>query len=87
MTTKLMEEILNKENLETAMKAVIANKGSAGVARVADQGQNTRQRTGSGVACRGDWHFDTNKDRTRYQCAEVRTAACQTSADSESGWQ
>ena len=31
MTTKLMEEILNKENLETAMKAVIANKGSAGV--------------------------------------------------------
>ena len=31
MTTKLMEEILSKENLETAMKAVIANKGSAGV--------------------------------------------------------
>ena len=31
MTTKLMEEILNKENLETAMKAVIAKKGSAGV--------------------------------------------------------
>lgn len=31
MATKLMEEILSKENLETAMKAVIANKGSAGV--------------------------------------------------------
>lgn len=31
MTTKLMEEILSKKNLETAMKAVIANKGSAGV--------------------------------------------------------
>ena len=31
MTTRLMEEILSKENLETAMKAVIANKGSAGV--------------------------------------------------------
>ena len=31
MTTKLMEEILSKENLETAMKAVIANKGTAGV--------------------------------------------------------
>ena len=31
MTTKLMEEILSKENLATAMKAVIANKGSAGV--------------------------------------------------------
>ena len=34
MTTKLMEEILSKENLETAMKAVIANKGSAGVDRM-----------------------------------------------------
>ena len=31
MTTKLMEEILSKENLEKARKAVIANKGSAGV--------------------------------------------------------
>ena len=31
MSTKLMEEILSKENLETARKAVIANKGSAGV--------------------------------------------------------
>ena len=31
MTTKLMEEILSKENLEKASKAVIANKGSAGV--------------------------------------------------------
>ena len=34
MTSKLMEEILSKENLETAMKAVIANKGSAGVDRM-----------------------------------------------------
>ena len=34
MTTKLMEEILSKENLETARKAVIANKGSAGVDRM-----------------------------------------------------
>ena len=33
MATKLMEEILSKENLETARKAVIANKGSAGVDR------------------------------------------------------
>lgn len=31
MATKLMEEILSKENLEQARKAVIANKGSAGV--------------------------------------------------------
>lgn len=31
MTSKLMEEILSKENLEKARKAVIANKGSAGV--------------------------------------------------------
>ena len=31
MSTKLMKEILSKENLETARKAVIANKGSAGV--------------------------------------------------------
>ena len=34
MATKLMEEILSKENLETARKAVIANKGSAGVDRM-----------------------------------------------------
>ena len=34
MTTKLMEEILSKENLEKARKAVIANKGSAGVDRM-----------------------------------------------------
>ena len=34
MTTKLMEEILSKENLEKASKAVIANKGSAGVDRM-----------------------------------------------------
>ena len=31
MATELMEEILSKENLEQARKAVIANKGSAGV--------------------------------------------------------
>ena len=31
MATKLMEKILSKENLEQARKAVIANKGSAGV--------------------------------------------------------
>lgn len=31
MSTKLMEDILSKENLEIARKAVIANKGSAGV--------------------------------------------------------
>ena len=31
MATKLMEEILSKENLEQARKTVIANKGSAGV--------------------------------------------------------
>ena len=34
MATKLMEEILSKENLEKARKAVIANKGSAGVDRM-----------------------------------------------------
>ncbi len=34
MTTKLMEEILSKENLEKARKAVVANKGSAGVDRM-----------------------------------------------------
>ena len=31
MATKLIEEILSKENLEQARKAIIANKGSAGV--------------------------------------------------------
>ncbi|MBR2802592.1 MAG: hypothetical protein IKE21_08450 [Erysipelotrichaceae bacterium] len=31
MSTPLMEKILSKENLEIARKAVIANKGSAGV--------------------------------------------------------
>ena len=31
MATKLMEEILSKENLEQARKAVIANKGTAGI--------------------------------------------------------
>ncbi len=31
MTTQLMEKILSKENLEIAEKAVIANKGSAGI--------------------------------------------------------
>lgn len=34
MATKLMEKILSKENLEQARKAVIANKGSAGVDRM-----------------------------------------------------
>ena len=34
MVTKLMERILSKENLEQARKAVIANKGSAGVDRM-----------------------------------------------------
>jgi group II intron reverse transcriptase/maturase len=34
MVTKLMEKILSKENLEQARKAVIANKGSAGVDRM-----------------------------------------------------
>ena len=34
MATKLMEEILSKENLEKARRAVIANKGSAGVDRM-----------------------------------------------------
>ncbi len=34
MATKLMKEILSKENLEKARKAVIANKGSAGVDRM-----------------------------------------------------
>ena len=31
MATKLMEEILNKENLERACRAVMSNKGSSGV--------------------------------------------------------
>lgn len=31
MSTKLMEEILSKRNLELASKAVIANKGASGI--------------------------------------------------------
>ena len=31
MATKLMEEILSKENLERACKVVMSNKGSSGV--------------------------------------------------------
>ena len=75
MTTKLMEEILNKENLETAMKAVIVNKGSAGV-----DGMKINE-----LPKFIEEHGEEITERIRMR--KYKPLACQTSADSETGWQ